>query len=116
MFKMRFFRRLLDVNDPLSIKRFLILVMAGHYFVGSILVFRVNKTFAMQALAEKYIDYDFIMIMIGVFGLTVESVYKLVIKKVAVAGNAVNNIANTISNSEESTPTQVKEGTETVVD
>jgi len=70
---MNFFRRLIDSNDPASIKRFTILIALAIFAVTAFMALFIMKTTSPNlALVDKIIDDCMIIIGVGIFGVGVE--------------------------------------------
>lgn len=86
--KINYFRRLIDENDPASIKRFTVLAILLHFIVTGYVALFMDKSIANIALVTTIMEYNFYIILVGIFGLTVESIYNILLKKAEVMVNA----------------------------
>jgi len=93
MTKRNYFRRLVDENDPASIKRFTVLAVLAHFIITGYVALFMSKSLANVALVTTIMEYN--------FGLTVESVYQILLKKAEVMVNAAPPI--TVENAEKVT-------------
>lgn len=88
MGKRNYFRRLVDENDPASIKRFTVLAVLAHFIITGYVALFMDKNIANLTLVTTIMEYNFYIILVGIFGLTVESVYGILLKKAEVMVNA----------------------------
>ncbi len=85
---MNYFRRLLDANDPASIRRFTILAVVFHYMITCYAALFMDKSIANTTLISTITEYNFYIILMGMFGLTVDKVAGISLKKAEVIANA----------------------------
>ncbi len=104
--RINYFRRLTDENDPASVKRFTVLAVLAHFIITGYVALFMDKSIANIALVTTIMEYNFYIILIGIFGLTVESVYNILLKKAEVMVTAAPPVTvqnadnvNTTSNS-----------------
>lgn len=76
-----YFKRLIDGNDPASVKRFLGLVWSAFMMVASIVILFVKVPLANQNLMHDILLYGFAIVFVSLLGVTLESFATMVVKK-----------------------------------
>lgn len=114
---MYYFRRLLDSKDKASIKRFTILVALGLYTVTNFMALFISNTLLNVQLLSQFVEFNFYIIGIGIFGLSVEKIGDALVERARAAAAAtiltpsptVTNVETVEGNVEGNGATPVKE-------
>lgn len=106
MARINYFKRLIDERDPASIKRFTVLAVLFHFIITGYVALFMDKSIANIALITTIMEYNFFIILVGIFGLTVESVAAIFLKKAEVLASVIPSV--NVENAQNVTATNTK--------
>lgn len=116
---MNYFRRLIDSNDPASVKRFTIIIALALYTMTNVMALFINKTFINSEILKIFVEFNFYIIAIGVFGLSVDKIGDVLLERAKAFAAAqilgpqptvtqVENVQGDINGSPEEIPKEEK--------
>jgi len=77
---LKYFRRLIDSDDPADVKRLLGLVCSAFFIIASFIIIFAKSKLPNQELADKVLLYNLLIVLTSIFGMSLEMVGNIILE------------------------------------